>query len=307
MYSKITNPGAWVCSNEPNRQNRGRLKIHQPGSKIYLQDGDEFLIELHNPTTNNVKAEIKIDGKPICSGGLVLRNGERIYLECFPDSKKKFTFKTYQVDDSKESKQAISTNGRVEIKFYKETVLQTYCNTYPWNVRTYYDGTTLGNNFYNCNTLGQSSGSGEVTLDGIIGGVTSTNISNTTFTSTNLSDSLNLKSSKLSGKMRSKKSKKTIDNATRGIIETGQIDGGEQSDQEFTLVDMTFDSYSFKTYTFQILPLSQKPVSKKEFRIKKVKVKKTSVKLDELLKLKDLLEQELISRDEFEKLKLELI
>jgi hypothetical protein len=304
MYSKTTNPGAWVCSNESNRQNRGRLKIHQPGSKIYFRDGDEFLIELHNPTTSNVKAEIKIDGKPICSGGLVLRNGERIYLECFPDSKKKFTFKTYIVDDSEESKEAISTNGRVEIEFYKETILQTYCNPHPWNVRTYNSDITGGNNFYNCNTLGQSSGSGEVTLDGMIG-ATTTNVSNTTFTSTNFGGDIpNLKSSKMSG---NKRSKKSIDNVLRGNIETGQIDGGEQSNQEFTTVDMTFDSYSFKTYTFQILPLSQKPVSKKEFRIKKVKVKATSVKLDELLKLKDLLEQDLISRDEFDKLKLELI
>lgn len=276
MYSKKNNqqPGAWICTNENGQQNRGRLKVHQPGSKIYLQDGDEFELELHNPTLNNIKAEIKIDGKPICSGGLIIRRGERIYLECFPDNKKKFTFKTYVVDDSSESRQAISDNGRVEVNFYKEKIKQSYCNSYPWNSgNLYYHDTNIYGN-------GNTTGSGFKTFT----------------TATNIGSTLDvLRSSSVFSQS--------------NLMETGQVDGGDQSDQEFELVDMDFESYAFKTYSFQVLPISQKPLSKKSFKTKPKRVSETPIsnKLEDLLKLTKLLEDNLIDRNEYDKLKSEMI
>tara|TARA_R110000772_G_scaffold20466_5_gene56889 strand:+ start:43398 stop:44279 length:882 start_codon:yes stop_codon:yes gene_type:complete len=293
MYSVNTkNPGAWVCANEDGRQNRGRLKIHKPGSKIYLQDEDEFEIELHNPTTLNVKAVIKIDGKPICSGGLVLRSGERIYLECFPDSRKKFTFKTYEVDDSNESKVAISNNGRVEIKFYKEKVKTIYCNTWTndcWNWPHH-------NNVYYTNTGG--------TYDF---GSTFTTTSNIAGSCTSASGAMDISALNVNDFDPGDVLRGTSLSDTKSI-ETGQVDGGEQSEQEFTTVDMSFESYSCCGYNFQILPISQKPISKKEFRKAKKKVNHTtSDKLDGLIKLGDLLKQGIIDQLEFDKLKSELI
>lgn len=270
---KTKNPSAWICTNEPNRQTRGRLKTYQPGSKIYLNNGDEFEIELFNPTSINVKAEISIDGKPITKGGLIVRTGERIYLECFPESKKKFTFKTYKVDGSDEEViQAISNNGRVEIKFYNEKIFNNYvyCNT--WS------GT--GNNWINL--FNTTTGKGSSGINGY-----STN--DVTLYSNNNSNVLESIYKELSEE-----------------IETGQVSGGIKSNQEFIEVDMSFELFPIQTYNFQILPMSQKPVSKNDFK-KPKKAKPTSDKLNDLLILTDLFEKKLIDEAEYIKLKSELI
>lgn len=274
MY-KIQKPGAWICSNDNDHQNRGRLKVHQPGSKIYLNNDDEFEIELHNPTTNNVKAEITIDGKPISSGGIVIRSGERIYLECFPDSRKKFTFKTYEVSDDSETKKAISHNGSVQVKFYKELIKKTYCEPFPFQTQIFYNTNLqpLGNNFYtsNVNTYGTTD-------------VGSSYLSTSEITSS-------MSNSELS-------------------IETGQVDGGSQSNQQFSKVDMDFESGVSYTYSFKLLPMSQKPLDKKEFKVKKSKKSKslsTTDKLDSLIKLSDLYKSGMINKFEFDKLKSELV
>lgn len=264
MKTVNTTPGAWICTNENDRQTRGRTKTHQPGSKIYLKDGEEFELELYNPTTNNLKAVIKIDGKPIVDGGLVLRCGQRVYLECFPDSKKKFTFKTYEVENTNESISAIANNGKVSISYYRENIF----NNYNYNNYRQYDP------YYDINTY-----------------VYGTNLE----PNTNFNMNLNTRST---------------DNTTSITgqdcsIETGQVDGGKDSNQNFGTINMDFEYATIKTYDFQILPISQKPLSPKEFKV--TKKKKTGSKADELLKLKELLDSELLSKEEFDKMKAEII
>lgn len=291
MLQTTKKPGAWICSNEKNRQTRGRTKVYQ-NSKIYLNDGDEFEIELFNPTQKNIKADINIDGKSIGSG-LILRSGERVYLECFPDSKKKFTFKTYEVEDSIESKEAISNNGFVSINFYDEsskffrTGGITWTNPFPPTTYPpsfpprrdiyYYDNT--GGDYFNTGVYGSNT--------------FTTTTSNSSGASIDLSSHLN------------KDLKTTNINET---IETGQVDGGSQSDQEFESVYMDFDPLSSTVISYQILPLSQKPLEVSGFKPKKkIKSKPTSSKVEELLKLKELLDSDLISREEFDTLKSEII
>lgn len=289
MYaSKTKSVGAWICSNENGRQTRGRQKIYQPGSKIYLNNGDEFEIELHNPTTDNVKAEIKIDDKHISRGGIILRPGERMYLECFPDSKKKFTFRTYEVEDTNESRNAIRNNGRVEIKFYKEKKIIPYCNPCPYYV--YYPSGCTYPTYYDIYNTSFGTTAGNVNV-----GHTLTNTDSSVYTF-KLNSDTNFSSNF------------TLTSASMDMMETGQVEGGSRSDQEFEMVDMSFESYSFKTYSFHILPMSQKPLDKKAFKkSKKKKGSSTSNKLDELIKLKDLFESDLITKEEFDKLKSELI
>ena len=108
-------PNAWIV----NPSDRGRKSIKKD-NKIYLEDGQEFQIEIFNPLMESVLADIRVNAKSISKTGLVLRPGERCYLDCFIDDKKKFIFKTYDVEDSQEAMSAISNNGTVDVFFYKE-------------------------------------------------------------------------------------------------------------------------------------------------------------------------------------------
>jgi len=88
---------------------------------VYLKDGTEFEIELFNPTKSVVLAKIKLNGKFINGGGLVLNPGQRVFLERFLEEDKKFKFSTYLVDNKNEIvEQAIKDNGVVEVYFYNE-------------------------------------------------------------------------------------------------------------------------------------------------------------------------------------------
>ena len=269
--SKTTKPGAWICTNKKEQKNRGRVKTHQPGSKIYLKDSEEFEIELFNPTTFNLKASIHLDNKFI-GHSIIIKPGERIYLDCFPDSKKKFTFKTYEVEDTEESENAVRMNGDVKVIFYKESTTTDYNPrrvtwiNYPYYQQyPYYIGngnTTLGNNtLFNSNTT------------------TLTNNSNY-FSTTS--------------------------------IETGQVEGGEKSNQEFDSIEMYFDNNKFETISFKILPYSRKPLTKKDVMGKKDKKSKVNLNindydLDRLMKLSDLYSKGHLTSVEFQLLKSNLI
>jgi hypothetical protein len=118
---KITNdttkPGAWVV----NSKDRGRKSIKN--GKVYLTDSEEFEIELFNPLTECILADIKLNGQSISKTGLVLKPGQRFYLDCFIDDNKKFIFSTYEVEQTLESLTAINNNGKLEVYFYKESVV----------------------------------------------------------------------------------------------------------------------------------------------------------------------------------------
>ena len=81
------------------------------------------IIEIFNPLTDCVLADIKLNGNTISQSGLVIRPGERFYLDCFVDDNKKFVFSTYEVEDNQSTKIAISKNGMLEVFFYKESVV----------------------------------------------------------------------------------------------------------------------------------------------------------------------------------------
>ena len=70
-----------------------------------------FQIELFNPTSFILLAKIKLNGNAISGGGLVIRPGERIFLERFLEENKKFLFDTYKVDNIAAVKKAIKENG----------------------------------------------------------------------------------------------------------------------------------------------------------------------------------------------------
>lgn len=128
-------------------------KTHMCNNTVFLNDKAEYEIELFNPMTIRVLAKIKIDGKYISNTGIVIRPGERVWLERFIDDNRKFKFSTYSVEDTEESRKAIQNNGNISVEFYYEKVnisrpfYQLF--TYPYN--EYYNPisgwwTTCGDN-----------------------------------------------------------------------------------------------------------------------------------------------------------------
>lgn len=262
-------PHAWITS----PSDKGRKSIKN-GNKVYLQDGQNFEIELFNPLTESVLSDVKVNGSSVCKSGLVLRPGERFYLDCFVDDNKKFIFKTYDVEDTQQSKDAISKNGIIEVFFYKEETVNIkdwknvfvpvierryytypYYYPYPWNNVTYGSGTgTITTNAFSCCTTNTSN----------IGTMTT---SSSYFCN---ADMLNLTSS----------------NSTKSI-ETGRVEKGDKSNQKFESVDMDFEKYHISNVLYQILPESQNPVETKDLikKSKKEKIKDLENKVKELEKM----------------------
>ena len=208
--------------------NRNRLKSY--GEKIYLKSGTHFEIELFNPKTTKVLAMISIDGVAISSAGIVIKPGQRVFLERWIDEPKKFLFETYEVVDSIEAKNAIRENGKVKVEFYDQSLPSTLTITpRTWTYTTNYPsqpiyGGTTQNQIYFSSSIGG--------LDNILGQNSSI-----------VTSSVNLTS-----------------------LETGRAEKGASSDQGFTNDDSSYNSWTCNTVNMQILPESQKPVEVAEIR-----------------------------------------
>ena len=196
---------------------------------VYLENGQEFQIQLFNPHKFTIGAEIFINDEKL-SNRIVLKPGERIWLERYLDINKKFKFSTYEVEaNDADVQEAIKDNGTIEVKFYKETkgdwtnpVINLTRNT--WRNTTAYP--PLIDVFYNTT----SSQSTENYYDNSL--ITSNYCTNCA-TSTSSTDKL--------------------------ICETGRVEAGSVSNQKFDEVDMDFEYFPFVTEKIKLLPISQKP------------------------------------------------
>lgn len=232
--------------------NKSRLKIYDKSSDVptyYLQKGQEFQIELFNPTKNAILVKISLNNRPISQGGLVLRQGERIFLDRYLDVAKKFKFDTYEVENSEEAIKAIEDNGDFKVEFYNEEIQLPVNNwSYPdWTYRTpnslggngaFYGGTI---NCFNQNTNTQITGS----------------LTTTSFNTSSLSLSNGSKSVE-TPRRRLLKSKS---------IETGRVEKGSTSDQKLQSVDMKFNIYPFHTIKYKLLPVSQKVNTAEDIKV----------------------------------------
>ena len=206
----------------------------QNGKNVYLHDRTEFEIELHNPTNDSILAKINLNGKRISSSGVVLKPGQRIFLERYLDEDRKFLFETYEVSDSKTNQKAIENNGLVTVEFFSKMLFTnfghlggyTYLNNQPL---LYHSGTVNGSpNVFTTTTLGNSN---------IVG-------------TTNTSDVK---------------------------IETGRVEKGGESNQEFGTSYEMFNTYVSWTKEWKILPFSAKNITTKDL-IKKCSGCGTKVK-----------------------------
>jgi predicted RNA-binding Zn-ribbon protein involved in translation (DUF1610 family) len=252
MYYQKTDdkPCAYITKN--------KQRIKQFGQNVYLKDGSEFEIELYNPSRNTVLSKIKINGNFISGGGIILRPGERVFLERYLDVRRKFKFETYSVDSTNETMNAIANNGDVEILFYEEEeIIDVRLNSYPWtNDYTYINR--------DINTGGSYPRYG-VTF------TTSNTVINSADANINLT-SLNTSNDTVNRRL-TKKSKS---------IETGRVEKGSSSNQEFNSVSKNFNSWTVSTSVWKLLPESQRPVEKKDLIEKcpkcSTKLKKSSWK-----------------------------
>jgi len=227
---------------------KSRLKVYN-GHVVFLNDKDNFEFEIHNPKNKTVLCKIKLNGEYISTGGIVLKPGQRVFLERFLDSNNKFEFSTYKVKDTSENRSAIDLNGNVLIEFYDE---QQVVNNFYLGGRTLYGGP---------NTAGYvpQFGTTITTTGGVTYGTTTLSSSNSTYTSSVSSDTFRSKFDTSSTLLRGPKKKSKS-------IETGRVEKGDESDQSFTNSYEQFNYHTSHTIKFKIEPASTKNIEVDEIR-----------------------------------------
>ena len=207
---------------------RGRLKAY--GNKVYLKNGSNFEIELFNPKSISVLAKIWINGSQISDAGIILKPGQRVYLERFIDVSKKFVFETYEVEaNSAEAMAAIANNGKVVVYFHDEADVRIR-TSWPQNW-----------NYTNAGGLKTTTDLNYVNYCANVGSVTNGSSSSfSTLTSSQVNSST--------------------------VQETGRVEKGESSGQELVNGSGSFEFFSCATSEWQILPEGKKPVEAGEIR-----------------------------------------
>jgi hypothetical protein len=245
--------------------NKSRVKLYNKKGDLpsyYLQKGQEFQIELFNPTKDTVLAKITLNGNVISQGGLILKPAQRVFLERYLDVAKKFMFDTYEVANTQESIEAIENNGDFKVEFYRESK--------PMN-RIISSGTYRNfgvTSIHNLNTITPISNTFTTTNTTIGGSFTTTNsVPTSSFYNCSLNSdyysynnvALNMVSEPIKTKNLAKKSKS---------IETGRVEQGSYSDQEFKTVDKDFEFFAFHTVEAKLLPVSQKVNTSEDIKVK---------------------------------------
>lgn len=232
---------------------KDKQRLKQYIDTVYLNNGDEFEIELYNPTLNKVLAKIELNGNSI-GKGIVLRPGERVFLERYLDEARKFLFETYEVEgNNDEVRQAIMKNGLVKVTFHNE---QIHVSPTTWFDGGYKYPYISGDNsftFTSSGNLGMGATSPSEKLS-----ITSTNtINNSYFSNTSVTtDSL----------MNTKSLRSSITEKSNSI-ETGRVEKGSTSNQSFMYDSTTFNPYSSYVSSWKILPKSQKVLVKEELSV----------------------------------------
>ena len=292
-------PSAWIVT--PNDKGRKSIK----SGKVFLEDKEEFEIEIFNPLTVSVLADIKLNGQSISKTGLVVKPGQRVYLDCFIDDKKKFKFSTYEIENSEEALEATANNGVLEVFFYKEDVITLNnwqrrfdriivekhypYNPYPWyNPYTIY-GTGGGSTF-------TTNGSSRIWQSNVLGTITT---SNAYYSSNNINCSytsrVDLPNLNIAGSL------------STNSIETGRVEKGEKSKQKFTEVDIDFEANYISSTIIQMLPESRKPAEIKQIKTKQSQLLSSDEVIDLIKKLGELHSAGILTDEEFSEKKSELL
>jgi len=234
---------------------------------VYMNNNTEFQIQIFNPYSYTIGVRFDFNDKSTYNYQLlVLRPGERVWLDRYLDKQSKLLFSTYEVGTSEDVKKAIAGNGKINIKFYKEKEIPV--QTYRVTSSDIWCGPNVlySSGLDNC-ILEQSTGGNRALINSDINfcnnALTAT-AANTQYTAATLAsysnDELGLgnykDSTQISCKLNSNK------------METGRIENGSRSNQEFNTVNNEFESWPFKTEEIQILPTSRKPITSQDLEKK---------------------------------------
>lgn len=262
--------------------NKSRIKVYTKEGEMpsyYLQSGQEFQIEIFNPTTEVVLAKITLNNKALSQGGLVLNPGQRIFLDRYLDVAKKFLFDTYEVANTNEVKKAIENNGDVKVEFFRERVQQYYGGTLTLQGSTTFGGsfggptwiTNTGGYVPNINGTTCTTGNASFTTTSAISNLSNTSgVANTAFyNSSTTMDSLSLGDVSVSSAPIKKGGLKTLRSMVKSkTMETGRVEQGSSSDQKFKTVNKDFEYFAFHTVEYKLLPVSQKINTVEDLNVK---------------------------------------
>lgn len=267
--------------------NKSRVKLYNKQGDLptyYLQKGQEFQIELFNPTRESILAKITLNGNVISQGGLVLNPGQRVFLDRYLDVAKKFLFDTYEVANTQEVKESIVNNGDFMVQFYRESKPRPRNPIITRGSRSIFGGpnydqgiirygsTNTGGYVHNSGTLPNTLLSNTFTtstaaIGGSISTTTDISSSNSFYNnSVNCSNTIgsevtfdSISIPEPTKRLKAKKSKS---------IETGRVEEGSYSDQEFKTVNKDFEYFAFHTVEAKLLPVSQKINTAEDIKVK---------------------------------------
>jgi hypothetical protein len=191
--------------------------------------------------------------------GIILRPGERVFLERYLDEAKKFLFETYVVNgNNEEVQQAIANNGDVVIKFYDEVRASTYIvnsGTVTINNPNFgWGSTTTGSPYYG-NTTFTTSGTNLFYNSSLTSGTISTN--------SFLNNPTKVTKKKLNEAEVTMDSMDINESSSRSL-ETGRVEKGSESNQSFTYDSSSFNSYPSTTNWWKIKPKSTQVITKED-------------------------------------------
>jgi hypothetical protein len=160
------------------------------------------------------------------------------------------------VENTRTNQKATEKNGLLEVEFFSEVEVKLIPSG-GWNHMWYYNSGTPNWNLYN---TGSSNLVGSLKTSNSCASTTvsfnTANSSNSTFTSYSAGDFYCSTGTESNVKTLS------VDNS----FETGRVEKGGKSDQEFKSGYGDFYSWAAYTSEVQIIPLSQKPVETQEIR-----------------------------------------
>lgn len=218
-----------------------RVKVYTINDEkiVYLKNKQKFQIELYNGKTTRVLAKIELNGVLIHSGGIILRPGERVFLERFLDTNNAFVFEEYKVEDSKDSREAIALNGLVQVSFYNEelpiripnlpyTPYEPRISSEPIWITNSPSSTCLGFCYFDSSLENKN-------ID-------------VTYTNTNAN------------------AKSMDQTLTSNSLSTGRVEKGDETQQVLLESTGQFTNYATKVVKYKILPHSQQNITQQDIR-----------------------------------------
>ena len=274
----MTNPNDKLAKLAINKSLLKEYRNSENDRIVYLKDGDEFQIQIFNPYQYVIGVSFTFNSDNVDNSKmLVLKPGERVWLDCYLNENRKLKFYTYKVNNSEEVKKAIEKNGILNIYFYKEQEK----NYTIWNNNTYiYDGSwkspinDLNGGIRYMNHCLDDSVKLASSIDSSVNAInycdanistSSLGISDYTCTSACTSASYSATTADVKGCADNYKSSHKVRSKS---IETGRIDKGGYSNQKFNNYYGDFNSWYFKKETIKILPESQKQISSSDLNKK---------------------------------------